>query len=115
MYYNNLKELDNRVNQIVHNKVKRFLTDWTNYDWPLFEKAKNSKCATDKELLLIARECGTYLFTVEDLKNADSSAHILYNFWYQSTPKEVTYYYINLKTFEVRMIRNKEKFLQDIA
>ena len=115
MYYKNLEEVDNRVIQIVHNKVKRYLTDWIYYDWPKFEIAKESKRDPEKELLLIARDCGTYLFFIDELKIPDSQAVLMYNFWYQATPKDVSYYYINLKTFEVRMIRNKEKFLQNIV
>lgn len=71
MKYKSIAELDLRIENIVKRNVKHYYTDWKHYDRPKYMKLKGSDRWIDKSLLLIVRECGTYLYTIEELSTSD--------------------------------------------
>lgn len=102
MKYNTIRELDNRIEKIVSNTVKHYYTDWKNYDRPKYMGFKGSEDQADKDLILIARACGTYLIRIEDIKAGDDWASTLYEYF--QTQEQATYYHINLTKLEVKRI-----------
>ena len=67
MRYNTIDQLDARIESIVKRNVKHYYTDWKNYDRPKYMRLKGSDRWIDKGLILIVRECGTYLYTLEEV------------------------------------------------
>lgn len=71
MKYNTIDLLDLHIENIVKRHVKHYYTDWKNYDRPYYMKLKGSPRKADKKLILIVRDCGTYLYTIDELYNYD--------------------------------------------
>jgi hypothetical protein len=68
MKYNNIDELDKTIENRIKRTTKHYYSDWKNLDRPKYMKCKGSTNKAERRLLLIVRECGTYLFTDEDMK-----------------------------------------------
>ena len=102
MKYPSIDLLDLRVEKIISSTVKHYYTDWKHYDRPKYMKCKGSADKADKELILIARTCGTYLVKMADIKTGDNWANTLIE--YYQTQEHATYYYINITTLEARKI-----------
>lgn len=102
MKYNTIRDLDTRVEKIIDSTVKHYYTDWKNYDRPKYMKFKGSTDQADKTLILIARECGTYLIRIADIKAGDTWANTLYE--YYQTQERANYYTINIDKLEVKKI-----------
>lgn len=98
MKYSNINALDSRIEKIISGIVKHYYTDWKNYDRPKYMKFKGSSDRADKELILIARECGTYLIRIADIKAGDDWAVTLYNYFQEQEHGQ--YYYININKLE---------------
>lgn len=103
MKYQDINALDQRIEKIIAATVKHYYTDWKNYDRPKYMKCKGSEDRADKELILIARTCGTYLVKVADIEAGDDWANTLIEYYH--TQEKADYYYINLKTLEVKKIQ----------
>jgi hypothetical protein len=103
MKYPSIDLLDLRVEKIISNTVKHYYTDWKHYDRPKYMKCKGSTKQADKELILIARTCGTYLVKMADIKAGDNWANTLIE--YYNTQETADFYYINLQTLEVKKIQ----------
>lgn len=103
MKYNNINLLDARIEKIISSTVKHYYTDWKHYDRPKYMKCKGSADKADKELILIARTCGTYLVKMADIKAGDNWANTLIE--YYSAQETADFYYINLRTLEVKQIK----------
>ena len=102
MRYPNIDAMDARVEKIISSTVKHYYTDWKHYDRPKYMKFKGSEDQADKTMVLIARECGTYLIRVEDIKAGDDWANTLYSYFH--TQETGTYYLIDLNHLEVKKI-----------
>jgi len=103
MKYNDINLLDARIEKIISSTVKHYYTDWKHYDRPKYMNCKGSTKQTDKELILIVRACGTYLVKLADIKAGDNWANTLIE--YYQTQEHADYYYINLRTLEVKKIQ----------
>lgn len=99
MSYPTIEALDNRIERIVSNTVKHYYTDWKNYDRPKYMRCKGSSDKADRELVLIARDCGTYLLRTEDITNNDS-INTLYE--YYRTEETADFYLINLDRLSIK-------------
>ena len=106
MKYSNIEELDARIERIIDSNVKNYYTDWKNHDRPKYMKLKGSEDRKDKQMILIARECGTYLLTLDQILTNISAACI---YEYYQDNEDANYYYINLEDFTVLGIA-PEKF-----
>lgn len=93
MKYTNINELDARIERIVKKTVQSYYTDWKNYDRPKYMGLKGSQDRKDKELILIARNCGTYLIRTADLLPGTWSSTL---FEYYMEQERADYYLINL-------------------
>jgi hypothetical protein len=102
MRYPSIEALDNRIEKIIDSTVKHYYTDWKNYDRPKYMKFKGSADAADKDLILIARECGTYLIRTEDIKTGNEWAKTLVEYF--QTQESADYYHININKLEVKKI-----------
>ena len=102
MKYQNINELDKRIEKIISATVKHYYTDWKNYDRPKYMKFKGSADTADKDLILIARECGTYLIRTEDIKTGNEWAKALVEYF--QTQESADYYHININKLEVKKI-----------
>lgn len=103
MKYSNINELDKRVEKIIDSTVKHYYTDWKHYDRPKYMKFKGSTDKADKEIILIARKCGTYLVRTADIKAGNDWANTLIDYYSKQEPAD--FYYINLRTFEAKKIQ----------
>lgn len=101
MKYRSILELDNKIERIIDRTVKHYYTDWKNYDRPKYMGLKGSEAPEDKELILIARECGTYLLTLDHIASSEGATAI---YTYFQTQEKATYYYINLNNLELKKI-----------
>ena len=94
--FDTIDNLDGYIEKVVRRTVKHYYTDWKNIDRPLYMKYKGSNRRQDKELLLIARECGTYLYTITDLEREYPAAVATY---YAENAK---YYFIDIAKLTAR-------------
>ena len=108
--YENINDLDARIERIIKRKVKHYYTDWKNYDRPKYMDLKGSQRRDDKKIILIARECGTYLYTLEEIKNYSFAATV-YEYYYTQEPGD--YYFINLERLSIEKI-NPETYIKDL-
>ena len=99
MKYSNINELDARIEKIIRRKVTAYYTDWKNYDRPKYMKYKGSSDRQDKKLVLIVRECGTYLLKSEDIRTKESASAI---YDYYHTQESADYYLIDLDRLEIK-------------
>lgn len=99
--YKTIDELDARIEKIIKGTVKHYYTDWKNYDRPKYMKLKSSKDREDKKMILIARECGTYLLTIDAIENTEGAAAI---FEYYQTQEHADYYFIDLDRLTISKI-----------
>jgi len=96
-----IDELDQKIEKIVKKTVKHYYTDWKNYDRPKYMGFKGSNDRKDKELILIARACGTYLLRTADVFK-DDWATTLYEYF--QTQERADYYFINLNKLTIKKI-----------
>ena len=100
--YKNINELDARIERIVKKEVESYYTDWKNYDRPKYMKLKGSKAREDKKMILIVRKCGTYLYTLDQIKNSDFAATVFE--YYHTIDTNRGYYLINLDRLTIEKI-----------
>lgn len=107
MKYQDINKLDAAIEHIISGTVKHYYSDWKNHDRLKYMCLKGSTERSDKEFILLARTCGTYIIKVADIKAGDDWANTLYNYFHtQETSK---YFYVNLNKYECRKI-NPEQF-----
>ena len=102
MKYTDIDTLDKAIERIISRTVKHYYTDWKNYDRPKYMSCKASGLKADKELILIARECGTYLVKIADAEAGSDWANTLLEYF--KTSEHANYYYINIDKLECKQI-----------
>lgn len=109
--FSNIDELDKYIERQVSRTVKAYYTDWKNIDRPKYMSLKGSSRKADKNALLITRECGTYLFTFEDLERSYPATVATY---YAENAK---YYILNLEilTAETKSDKEIEDLVKEIT
>jgi len=110
MKYQNINELDARIERIVKKTVESYYTDWKNYDRPKYMGLKGSNDRHDKKLILIARRCGTYLIRTADIKPG-SWSHTLFEYYMEQ--ERADYYEINLDRLAIVKI-DPEQYMKEI-
>ena len=101
MKYQNIDALDARIEKIIKGTVKHYYTDWKNYDRPKYMGLKGSKKAEDRKIILIARECGTWLYSLDQIATNEPAATV-YKYYY--TQDRGDYYLIDLDRMEITRI-----------
>ena len=99
MKYNDQNALDAAIEKIVRKKVQYYYTDWKNYDRPKYMCCKASSQRTDKELVLIARSCGTYLLRKSDIRD---NKYVRAIYEYFADQESADYYDIDLLNLTVK-------------
>lgn len=128
MKYKTIDELDQAIERRIKRKVQHYYTDWKNYDRPRYMRYKGSNARQDKEIIIIARECGTYIYTVKAIQDAyqiykeDNDRHTfkdweysVYDYYADAPTEGSEYLYINLNTLELKKIEPKQFFKDRIA
>lgn len=100
-HYDNIDDLDARIENIVKKTVKSYYTDWKNYDRLKYMCLKGSRDRKDKTMILIVRKYGTYLLTLDDIASRESAATI---YEYYQTQEHATYYLIDLQSLGIAKI-----------
>lgn len=103
MKYKNIDELDARIERIIKKTVEAYYTDWKNYDRPKYMGLKGSRDRKDKKMILIARKCGTYLLTLDEIAIRESAATI-YKYYYTQEATSSKYYLIDLDRISIEKI-----------
>lgn len=98
-------ELYNAADEIVTKKVKAYRSDWTEYDAPKFLDLAQSLSGA---AVLIAREHGTYLLKVSDLKTNESTIGILHYYLDENTNHHINRNSFYLVDFRHRTITRKQ-------
>ena len=91
MRYKTIDALDARIEKEVKKTLKFYYTDWKNYDRPAYMNYKSSTRPADKKLLLMLRDCGSYLYKLEGIKN-----NVVFDYFKTTEPKKHKYYIIDL-------------------
>lgn len=92
-----INKLDRQVESIITKTVKHYYTDWKNYDRPKYMRLKGSK---ENSALLIARTCGTYLYSESEL-NTDYAKTVVS---YYTNQEPANIYRIDFLTGTVKLI-----------
>lgn len=100
MKYDTLKDLDKAIERRIGRIVKHYKTDWTKYDRPKYNRCKESKNPRERKLVLIARECGTYLFTRKECEDNENAK--IYLDYYRG---DANYYDIDLDNLTIKLER----------
>ena len=100
-HYDNINDLDARIENIIKRTVKSYYTDWKNYDRPKYMGLKGSRDRKDKTLILIARRYGTYLYTLDEIANYTFAATV---YDYYQDHEGSNYYLIDLQTLGIAKI-----------
>lgn len=106
MKYKTIRELDQRIENIIKRTVKHYYTDWKNYDRPKYMGLKGSSSRNDKVFYLIVRECGTWIVTKNEYMKSESMKTV-YEYYY--TQSKGTYYKIDLEALRIEKVENPEK------
>ena len=109
MKYASEMDMDNRIERIVKAKVKHYYTDWKNYDRPKYMKLKGTK---ERKMILVVRTCGTYLYSIDELKEYDFAKTV---YEYYIDYESADYYYIDLDTREVVKHKPNMNWLREVA
>lgn len=111
MKYKTIEELDARIERIIKKTVQSYYTDWKNYDRPKYMRLKGSKDRKDRIAILIARTCGTYLLTLDEIMTRDFAGAI-YDYYYQQEATSSNYYLINLDRLEIGRINQPDIYIK---
>ena len=96
--FNNIDDLHSHLEKEAHKTIKHYYTDWKNYDRPEIMKHTGLKT---REIYIILRECGSYLYTREDLLQCDFSATVMD---YYTSDRTAKYYRVNFDALTVESI-----------
>ena len=102
MRYTNIDALDARIEKIISQVVKHYYSDWKKYDRPKYMAFKGSSDRKDKEFILIARECGTYIVRTADVYGGNDWATTIYEYYQKQ--ERGSYYYVNIDRLECKKI-----------
>lgn len=99
--YNTIDELDARIEKIISKTIKHYYSDWKNYDRPRYMSLKGSHRREDKQIIIIVRECGCYLYTLEDIASREWCTTV---YEYYQNQEHATYYRIDLDKLSIQKI-----------
>ena len=96
----NIDDLHNYLERQAKRTIKYYYTDWKNYDRPEIMRHTGAKT---KEIYIIMRESGSYLYTRGDLMSTRSDfARVVMD--YYTTDRTAKYYKINFDALTVESI-----------
>lgn len=92
-----INTLDQKIEKIVKKTVEYYYTDWKNYDRPKYMKLKGDSSV--KNITLIARKCGTYLFSDKEIASGEAAAFLEY----YTTQEAANFYNIDMVAGSVKL------------
>jgi hypothetical protein len=95
MKYSNIDELDTAIERRADHYIKAYYTDWKNYDRPTYMGYKGSQDRNKKHILIMFRECGSYIFSDYDFKDRKSPAEIVS--YYLDYESKTAYFFVDLE------------------
>ena len=99
-HFKTVDELHQFLERQAKRTIKFYYTDWKNYDRPEIMRHTGAKT---KEIYIIMRESGSYLYTRADLMSTRSDfARVVMD--YYSTDKTAKYYKIDFNALTVERI-----------
>ena len=112
--YKDFNEFMAALTKLAKKQVNHYYTDFTDYDIPRLEKLNASKEKSEKRLIIILRDCGTWLIFADDIRNPETTSHTIYNYYLPNgvdNPKRNPnkYYYLNLLDYSIRLLNLDEK------
>lgn len=112
--YKDFNEFMAALEKLAKKQVNHYYTDFTDYDIPRLEKLNASKEKSEKRLIIILRDCGTWLIFADDVKDTKSTAYTIYNYYLPGgidNPKRNPnkYYALNLLDYSIRLLNLDEK------
>lgn len=107
MKYNTIDLLDSKIESIIKHRVKHYYSDWKNYDRVKYMRLKGSENKKDKYMILLARTCGTYLFSGEELETYKFSYDCI-DYYYNAEKQNTFFYAIDLNKMTVKKLQDNE-------
>ena len=96
MKYNTIDELDTAIERTARRIIKSYYTDWKNYDRPTYMGYKGATERTKKHILVLFRECGSYIFSDFDFMDRSTPAEIVSYYLNYENDNKTRYYFIDL-------------------
>lgn len=105
-------DLDNAIEKVIKKTVQAYYTDWKNHDRPKYMKLKGSTDPREQLIILVARKCGTYLYSYNDLidKNYNFPLECL-DYYFNYERHNTDFYIIDLNRKSLEKLTDK-KFLE---
>lgn len=107
MKYKSIDCLDAAVEKAVSKHVKHYFSDWQHHDRPAYMKCKGSEDKADRTIVLIARECGTYLFSMRDYREYKFPV-IATEYYFENEYTNSAYYAIDLDKLTLKKMNPGE-------
>lgn len=102
MKYKEINALDAALERIIDKTVKYYYTDWKNYDRPYYMKLKGSERRDDKIIILIARTCGSYLWSQADYLSGYNFAFEAVDYYSKYEATSSNFYIIDLEKLTIK-------------
>ena len=100
--FKTIDALDRKIESIIKAHVKHYYSDWKHHDRPKYMGFKGSTDKTDKDLILIVRECGTELFTRKKAETEGTEANLVLNYYKEQERLGTKFYAINLEKLTIK-------------
>jgi len=97
-HFKNIDDLHAFLERQAKRTIKYYYTDWKNYDRPALMKYTGSR---EKEIYIIFREAGSYIYTAADILDYDFAATVMD---YYISDKTAKYYKVNLDALTAELI-----------
>ena len=104
MKYNNIDELDQAIERAAKRIIKCFYTDWKNYDRPAYMGYKGATERDKKHILILFRECGSYIFSDWDFMDRPTPAEIVSYYLDYENDDKTTYYMVDLEKLTMKKV-----------
>lgn len=109
-HYNNFNDFMAALDTLAKKQVKHYINDWIDYDIPRLNKLNASKEKIDKKLVLILRNCGTWLIWADDIKNPETFSHTVFYYYLPGGPDNPTqnpnkYYSLDLINYTIELLK----------
>ena len=107
MKYQDINALDQAIERAAKRTIKYYYTDWKNYDRPAYMGYKGAQERDKKHILLLLRECGSYIFSDWDFKDRKSPTEII-TYYLEQDRRGNKYYFIDLDRLTMKKATEEE-------
>jgi len=107
MKYKNIDDLDRAIERQASRIIKHYYTDWKNYDRPTYMGFKGAKERTKKHILILFRECGSYIFSEWDFLDRKTPAEII-DYYLMQDRRGNVYFFVDLEKLTLKKASEEE-------